>query len=310
MQVIKIGTRESRLAVVQAEVLAAYIRRFCKGKEAELVTMKTTGDKILDRTLDKVGGKGLFVKELDSALRKGSTDISVHSLKDVPMEVAGDLPILGVSAREDARDALVLPLGEAELNFAQPLGTSSPRRAMQLGRLFPQMEIKSVRGNVQTRLAKLDRGEYSGLVLAAAGLKRLGLEERISRYFTVEEMIPAAGQGILAIQGRQGEDYGYLEGFFDEKAAYCAAAERSFVRALGGGCSSPIAAYAKIVPAGNGTGAENSGGEEVLTLTGLYAREDGWEYKTASAAGKKEEAERLGEALAREIRFAMQSRGN
>ena len=217
MQVIKIGTRESRLAVVQAEVVASYIHRFCEGKEPQLVTMKTTGDKILDRTLDKVGGKGLFVKELERSLREGSTDISVHSLKDIPMETPGDLPILGVSPREDARDVLALPFGRTELNPALPLGTSSPRRVVQLGRLFPQMKIKSVRGNVQTRLAKLDRGEYSGLVLAAAGLKRLGLEDRISRYFTVEEMIPAAGQGILAIQGRQGEDYRYLEGFFDEK---------------------------------------------------------------------------------------------
>ncbi len=278
MQVIKIGTRESRLAVVQAEVVASYIHRFCEGKEPQLVKMKTTGDKILDRTLYKVGGKGLFVKELDRSLREGSTDISVHSLKDVPMEVSRDLPLLGVSAREDARDVLVLPFGFTELNPALPLGTSSPRRMIQLGRLFPQMEIKSVRGNVQTRLAKLDGGEYSGLVLAAAGLKRLGLEGRISRYFTVEEMVPAAGQGMLAIQGREGEDYRYLEGFFDEKAACCARAERSFVRALDGGCSSPIAAYAKITSAGSR------------------------EYRTASVAGRKQEAQRLGEELAREIK--------
>ncbi len=302
MQVIKIGTRESRLAVVQAEVVASYIHRFCEGKEPQLVTMKTTGDKILDRTLSKVGGKGLFVKELDCFLREGSTDISVHSLKDVPMEVSRDLPLLGVSAREDARDVLVLPFGFTELNPALPLGTSSPRRMIQLGRLFPQMEIKSVRGNVQTRLAKLDGGAYSGLVLAAAGLKRLGLEGRISRYFTVEEMVPAAGQGMLAIQGREGEDYRYLEGFFDEKAACCARAERSFVRALDGGCSSPIAAYAKITLAGNHLGAEDSGGEEVLKLTGLYASEGSREYRTASVVGRKEEAERLGQELAREIK--------
>ncbi len=299
MQVIKIGTRESRLAVVQAEVVASYIHRFCEGKEPQLVTMKTTGDKILDRTLDKVGGKGLFVKELERSLREGSTDISVHSLKDIPMETPGDLPILGVSPREDARDVLALPFGRTELNPALPLGTSSPRRVVQLGRLFPQMKIKSVRGNVQTRLAKLDRGEYSGLVLAAAGLKRLGLEDRISRYFTVEEMIPAAGQGILAIQGRQGEDYRYLEGFFDEKAAYCALAERSFVSALDGGCSSPIAAYAQIVPAG---GACADGGKEILKLMGLYAEEGSREYRTASVVGRKEEAKRLGQELAREMK--------
>lgn len=289
MKTIKIGTRESRLAVIQAEMVADYIHKNCPGVKPELITMKTTGDKILNKTLDKIGGKGLFVKELDAALLDRRSDISVHSLKDMPMEVSEELPLLGFSRREDPRDVLVLPKGKKELDQALPLGCSSARRILQLKQLFPEMEVKSVRGNVLTRLEKLDRGEYSALILAAAGLKRLGLEERISRYFSTEEMIPAAGQGILAVQGRQGEDYSYLNGFYDEESTCCALAERSFVRTLNGGCSSPIAAYA-VIEAGK------------LKLTGLYAAEGSTVCITGQLAGSPVEAERLGARLAKELR--------
>lgn len=289
MQKIRIATRESRLAVAQAELVAEYIRSSCEGKEPELVAMKTTGDKILDRTLSQVGGKGLFVKELELSLREGRCDIAVHSLKDVPMETTEDLPVIGVSAREDARDVLVLPKDTTKIEASLPIGTSSPRRIVQLRKLFPQMQIKSVRGNILTRLAKLDRGEYSALVLAAAGLKRLGLATRISRYFSVEEMLPAAGQGILAIQGRAGEDYGYLRGFFDQETSFCVQAERGFVRSLNGGCSLPVAAYAV-------TDAEN-----MLHLAGMYAKENSLEYQRYSISGRKEDAEILGKKLAREV---------
>lgn len=288
MKQVKIGTRESRLAVIQAEMAADYIRKNCPDRQPGLVKMKTTGDKILNKTLDKIGGKGLFVKELDAALLDGRTDISVHSLKDMPMETPEELPILGFSKREDPRDVLVLPMGKTKLDKTLPLGCSSARRTIQLKKIFPDMEIKSIRGNVLTRLEKLDRGEYSGLLLAAAGLKRLGLEARISRYFTVTEIIPAAGQGILAIQGRQGEDYSYLKKFYDEESTCCALAERSFVRSLDGGCSSPIAAYAAI-------------SEEELKLTGLYAREGSVSYVTGQVTGSPGEAEALGEALAQQL---------
>lgn len=290
MRKIRIGTRESRLAVIQAQCLAEYIHCSCQELEPELVTMKTTGDRILDRTLDKIGGKGLFVKELDRALREGRSDLSVHSLKDVPMETPNDLPLLGFSRREDARDVLVLPSGAKELDPHLPLGCSSARRKIQLQRLFPEMEIKSVRGNVLTRLQKLDQGIYSGLVLAAAGLKRLGLTERISRFFSTEEILPAAGQGILAVQGRKGEDYSYLQGFFDVDSTWCALAERSFVRALDGGCSSPIAAYAVTEPG------------EMLHLTGLYAQEGSSEYQISTITGEKKNAEALGKELAEKIK--------
>ena len=290
VQKIRIGTRESRLAVIQAQYLAEYIRCSCEEMEPELVTMKTTGDRILDRTLDKIGGKGLFVKELDRALRERRSDISVHSLKDVPMEMPNDLPLLGFSRREDARDVLVLPKGAKELDPHLPLGCSSARRKIQLQRLFPEIEVKSIRGNVLTRLQKLDQGMYSGLVLAAAGLTRLGLTERIHRFFSQEEILPAAGQGILAVQGREGEDYQYLQGFFDADSTWCALAERSFVRTLNGGCSSPIAAYAVIEPG------------ERLHLTGLYAQEDSSEYQIRAITGEKTEAEALGRELAEKIR--------
>ena len=176
-----IGSRESRLAVIQSEMVRDFIAKNNPDLDVELLTMKTTGDKILDRTLDKVGGKGLFVKELDKALVDGRSQLSVHSLKDLPMEVSEDLPVLAFSKREDPRDVLILPEGVKELDKSKPIGSSSLRRILQLKKLFPDMECKSVRGNLQTRLRKLDAGEYSALVLAAAGVKRLHLEHRISR---------------------------------------------------------------------------------------------------------------------------------
>ena len=208
-----IGSRESRLAVLQSEMVRDYIKEQHPGLDVEILTMKTTGDKILDRTLDKVGGKGLFVKELDKALLEGRTMLSVHSLKDMPMEVPEDLPLLAFSRREDPRDVLVLPEGAASLDPLKPLGCSSLRRTLQLQTIYPDMKVKSIRGNLQTRLRKLDAGEYAGLILAAAGLKRLGLEKRIHRYFSVDEILPAAGQGILAVQGHKGLKYEYLSGY-------------------------------------------------------------------------------------------------
>ncbi len=244
---ITIGSRESRLAVIQSEMVQRYIQEHCPGMPVEILTMKTTGDKILNQSLEKIGGKGLFVKELDAALLDGRSDLSVHSLKDVPMDLPDELPLIAFSAREDVRDALILPDGVKKLDFSKPVGCSSRRRMLQFAQLYPQATFAPIRGNVQTRLKKLDGGEYSATILAAAGLKRLGLEYRVSRYFTTEEMIPAAGQGILAVQGRAGEDYSYLDSYSDEEAAVCAQAERAFVRALGGNCSTPVAAYARMI---------------------------------------------------------------
>ena len=286
---VVIGSRESTLAVLQSRMVETYIKKTHPEIQTEILTMKTTGDKILDRTLDKVVGKGLFVKELDKALLEKRTDLSVHSLKDMPMEVPEELPLLAFSRREDPRDVLVLPEGTDTLDRSKPIGCSSLRRTLQLKKLFPEMEIKSVRGNVQTRLRKLDGGEYSALVLAAAGLKRLGLENRISRWFTTEEILPAAGQGILAVQGRKDRDYSFLEGYSDRDSWTAGHAERAFVRYLDGGCSSPVAAYAETV-------------REELTLTGLYYREEDGTYIKGSITGKASEAEALGIALAKRLK--------
>lgn len=289
MKKICIGSRESRLAVIQSEMVMDYLKKACPDREISLLTMKTTGDKILDRTLDKIGGKGLFVKELDRALLEKRSDLLVHSLKDMPMETPEELPIVAFSRREDPRDVLVLPEGKDTIDFSKPLGCSSQRRILQLKELFPQAEYKSIRGNVITRLRKLDEGEYGGLILAAAGLKRLGLSHRISRYFEPEEMIPAAGQGILAVQGRAGEDYSYLEGFADQEGTWAALSERAFVRYLDGGCSSPVAAHARI-----------RGGQ--IHLLGLYYEEETEKYKKGSMEGPVEEAEALGIRLAEKLK--------
>ena len=289
---IKIGSRESALAVIQSRMVMDAIARTVPDAELELVTMKTTGDRILDKTLDQIGGKGLFVKELDQALRDGRADFTVHSLKDMPMEVPWDLPLAAFSRREDPRDVLVLPEGITELDPEKPIGCSSRRRQLQLKALFPDLDIRPVRGNVQTRLKKLQDGEFSALVLAAAGLKRLHLEGRISRYFAPEEMLPAAGQGILAVQTRQGMDTACLAGIHDPNAACCALAERAFVRALDGGCSSPVAAYAV---------AEG----ETLTLTGLYVSPDETVVRKGSLSGSRTAAETLGETLADKLKKGM-----
>lgn len=284
-----IGSRESKLAVVQSEMVADYIRGRYPQWEVRLLTMKTTGDIILDRTLDEIGGKGLFVKELDKALLEKRSDLSVHSLKDMPMEVPEALPLVAFSAREDPRDVLVLPEGCKEMDASKPIGCSSLRRRLQLEKLFPGIPCENIRGNVLTRLRKLDSGAYGALVLACAGLKRLGLERRVSRYFDPEEMIPAAGQGILAVQGRAGEDYSYLDAYGSREGRYAALAERAFVRELNGGCTSPVAAHAKVVGSS-------------LYLKGLYYKESNGEWHTDKVAGDVEEAEMLGKSLARDMK--------
>ena len=286
---LRIGSRESRLAVIQSQMVMELIAKAEPAAELELVTMKTTGDKILDRTLDKIGGKGLFVRELDQALREEKADFTVHSLKDMPMEVPEDLPLAAFSSREDPRDVLVLPEGMKEIDPLKPIGCSSRRRQLQLKKLFPDMAIEPVRGNVQTRMAKLEAGQFSALVLAAAGLRRLGLENRISRYFTTEEILPAAGQGILVVQTRKGMETDCLRLVHDEKAACCAKAERAFVRALNGGCSSPVAAHAVAEGA-------------LLTLTGFYVSPDEQIQRRGSIRGSAADAEILGKTLARQLK--------
>ncbi len=245
-RIIRVGSRASRLAVIQSELVMDRIEEACPGIQTELVTMKTTGDRILDKTLDQIGGKGLFVRELDEALRSGAVDITVHSLKDLPKDIPEGLPLAAFSVREDPRDVLILPKGSASIDNSLPVGTSSLRRSLQFRALSPDTETAAVRGNVETRLRKLDEGQYSGLIMAAAGLIRLGLEDRISRYFSPEEMIPASCQGILGIQTRS--DNTELAGMLADsvnsrESELSAASERAFIKTVGADCGSPDTAY-------------------------------------------------------------------
>ena len=289
-KIIRVGSRESVLAVAQTELVMETIRKNHPEVELELVTMKTTGDKILDKSLDKIGGKGLFVKELDKALMEGRIDISVHSLKDMPMETPDELPILAYSKRGNPFDCLVLPEGVDSWDHTTPAGCSGHRRRVQLQKLFGDIPIKGIRGNIHTRLNKLDSGEYSALVLAYAGLKRLDLDDRVSREFTPDEMIPAAGQGIMVVQGRLGEDYSWLSCIDDPRAREEAAAERAFVTYLDGGCSDPIAAHA-IPDIEHGT----------LHLLGFFHDEKSGSTFKEEATGSIEQAEALGAAVAGRI---------
>lgn len=281
---LKIGSRDSVLAIVQARLVMDALAAQQPPIATELVTMKTTGDRILDRSLDKIGGKGLFVKELDKALLEGTVDLTVHSFKDMPMEGDVRLPILAVSRREDPRDALLLPAGQDTFDPSRPVGCSSLRRKLQLEALFPGVTVLPIRGNIQTRLHKLDNGEFGALVLACAGLNRLGLTHRIHRRFSTEEMLPAACQGILAVQGRADFDKHILDNFHDMDTWRVAVAERSFVRTLDGGCSSPVAAYAAL------------DGEQ-LTLTGFYVDVHNRTYRD-TITGHKNDGEQLGRQLA------------
>lgn len=304
MKKIRIGTRDSKLAMTQTQLVADAIQAYDPGIEVELVPMKTTGDIILDKTLDKIGGKGLFVKELDKALLQEEVDLTVHSFKDMTMVVDPRIPILATGKREDPRDVLVLPKGRG-LDQNLPLGSSSARRNLQLRSLYPEHEIRPVRGNVLTRLEKLDSGQYSGLILAAAGLKRLGLQERIDRYFDTKEIIPANCQGVLAVQGRYDFPMEILSKFHSPDAYNTSLCERAFVRELNGGCSAPIAAYAVI--------------DDLLQihLQGLYVVEEEFEeYKAklergenpsiniyqGSRTGSLKEAEQIGIGLAQELK--------
>lgn len=282
MRTIRIGTRTSKLALEQArlvgEGLVATARARGGALAYELVSMATEGDRILDQPLDKIGGKGLFIRELDRAMLAGRIDIAVHSYKDLPAELDPSVRIGAVSVREDPRDVLVLPadapVGTSETFDAAvsyiartglPVGCSSARRRVQLQRLMPGVPVASVRGNVNTRIAKLDAGQYGALVLAAAGLKRLGLGARMSCVFAPHEMLPAAGQGAMAVTVARDVDAdlrALLAAYSNDEAALCVAAERAFTRALGGDCATPCGAYAEVRDA-------------ELFLEGLYAEPDG-----------------------------------
>jgi len=245
---LTIATRESRLALWQAEHVKALLEQ--QGHSVTLLGMTTKGDQILDRSLSKVGGKGLFVKELEVALEEGRADLAVHSLKDVPMELPSGFALACVMEREDPRDAFVSPgyANLAALPQGAVVGTSSLRRVALLRASRPDLKIEPLRGNLDTRLRKLDEGQYDAIVLAAAGLKRLGLESRIRAVFEPGEMLPAAGQGALGIEIRSGraDVQQALAPLVHQGTWLRVAAERAVSRAMGGSCSMPLAAYATL----------------------------------------------------------------
>ena len=275
---IKIGTRSSPLALAQTKIIADEIMHSWPDVQIKVVGIRTSGDKhLLPFSSDPYGIKGMFTLEIEQELREGKIDFAVHSLKDLPAETNPQLPIIAYSRRASPFDALV---GGGEV-----IGSSSLRRRLQLERLYPDRKIIPVRGNINTRLKRLDDGEYSGLVLAVSGLERLGLGGRIARVFSPDEILPAPGQGILACQGRAGGDYGYLSCVNNECSRDCALAERSFARALGAGCSVPVGAYAVV----HG---------DMLTLRGLYIEETTREFRRGELTGRRCDAERIGQELA------------
>jgi hydroxymethylbilane synthase len=291
-QPIRIATRQSPLALWQAEHVAARLKAAHPGLEVELVKMVTRGDKLLDAPLAKVGGKGLFVKELEQGIFEGTADLAVHSIKDVPAELPEGLHLAAILEREDPRDAFVSTryASLADLPARARIGTSSLRRQCQLKLRFPDSEMFNLRGNVGTRLDKLESEGYDAIILAAAGLKRLGLEARITQYLAPEDSLPAVGQGAIGIECRRDDPHvnGLLAPLHDAPTANRVRAERAFNHRLNGGCQVPIAGYAEL-----------SG--ERLRLRGLVGQPDGSVVVQGEREGYADQAEALGIALADEL---------
>ena len=289
---LHIATRKSPLALWQANYVRDALLARNPGLDVELLTMTTQGDKILDTPLAKVGGKGLFVKELELGMLEGRADLAVHSMKDVPVEFPEGLGLAAILPREDPRDALIsnkfssidgLPRGAR-------VGTSSLRRQCQLNARRPDLEILDLRGNVNTRLKKLDDGEYDAILLAAAGVKRMGWEERITELLEPEQFIPAIGQGAIGIEIRLDDERirGLVGELNDQQTAIRITAERALNEALQGGCQVPIAGYSEI-------------SHGVILLRALVGRPDGSELVQGVISGKPEDAAELGQVLADDL---------
>lgn len=291
-QRLVIATRASRLALWQAEHVRDRLRTLYPACAVELLTLTTLGDQILDRTLSKVGGKGLFVKELENALLDGRADLAVHSLKDVPVDLQAPFELCAVLDRADPRDAFVSNThgSLADLPAGAVVGTSSLRRESQIRARYPELVVKPLRGNLDTRLGKLDKGEYDAIVLAAAGLERLGLSSRIRSLLEPEDSLPAAGQGALGIEIRDDRDdmRAWLAPLVSADTTSCVVAERAVSRKLGGSCQVPLAAYAEIV---GGT----------LSLRALVASPDGVRMVHTARSGPVAEAQAIGEAAAQAL---------
>jgi len=290
MQTLRLGTRGSQLALVQANAVAGLLRDR-SGVHCEIVVIKTSGDQLAEAPLAQIGGKRLFVKEIEDALLAGTVDLAVHSSKDMPAQLPERLAIGAVLPREDPRDAVVLPDGRTtaaetiadDLGEAPRIGTSSVRRTAQLRAAFPRARFEPIRGNLDTRLRKLDGGTVDALVLAAAGLRRLGYEQRISAVLPVTACVPAPGQGIIAVEIR-GDDRAaraVMEAIGDPSAAAALTAERMVVTRLGGGCQMPIGAHAAVA------------GDQLL-MTAIVVSIDGMRAVRAESSGTLAEAETVG----------------
>lgn len=288
-----IATRRSRLAMWQAEHIKEKLEALHKGLQVELLPLSTRGDELLDRRLDDAGGKGLFVKELETALADSRADLAVHSMKDVPAELPPGFSIAAIPAREDPCDVLVSKrfASLAEMPAGGTIGTSSLRRSAQIVERYPALDIRLLRGNVDTRLAKLDRGDYDAIVLAVAGLKRLGLEARATARLSADEMLPAPGQGALGIEclAAREEVVALLAPLADGSTTACVLAERAVSRALGGNCSLPLAAFAQA-------------NMDNMRLRALVASADGRRVVRCELEGDIADPLALGERAAQELR--------
>jgi len=294
MKKLVIATRRSRLALWQAEHIAARLRKLHQGLQVELLPLSTRGDELIDRRLDEAGGKGLFVKELENAMADGRAQLAVHSMKDMPAELPPGFELAAITAREDPRDAFVSLKYKTfgEMPGGATVGTSSLRRQSQVVERHPGLEVLLLRGNVETRLAKLDRGEYDAIVLATAGLTRLGLEARITAHLGADEMLPAPGQGALGIECRSDERevIALLMLLADPATSACVRAERAVSRALGGSCTLPLAAYAIRVQGNR------------LRLRALVASADGKRVVRQELEGAAADPEALGNRVAEDLR--------
>ena len=287
-----IASRESMLAMWQAEHIKGRLKALYPDCEVEILGMTTRGDQILDRTLSKIGGKGLFIKELEQALQDGRADLAVHSIKDVPMELPEGFALAAIGERASPFDAFVSNQYARleEMPEGSIVGTSSLRREAQLRAKFPHLTIKPLRGNVQTRLSKLDNGDYDAVILAAAGLQRLGLDGRICEILSPADSLPAAGQGALGIEiaARRTDLADILRPLNHEETAACVTAERALARALGGSCQVPLAAYCVME-------------DGLLILNGLVGHPDGSVIIEASAQAPAAYADALGRAVAKRL---------
>ncbi|MER0203132.1 MAG: hydroxymethylbilane synthase [Nitrosomonas sp.] len=291
-QKIIIASRESLLAMWQAKFIQKRLGELYPQTEVSILGMTTRGDQILDQSLAKIGGKGLFIKELEQALEDGRADIAVHSMKDMPMNVPEGFKLAAITEREDPRDAFVSIhySGLDALPEGSVVGTSSLRRESQLRAQFPHLEVHPLRGNVQTRLRKLDEGQYAAIILAAAGLKRLGLSDRITALLSPEQSLPAVGQGALGIECRADRTdlVALMQPLHHQETAYCVEAERALSRVLGGSCQVPLGAFAEI---NNGT----------LQLRGFVAQPDGKRIVSDALNGKPETGITMGQQLAQKL---------